>query len=204
MKSFSFSFYINQSLPHSFPLSLPPSLVHSLSTIRTADVIVVLRKGRIVEQGKHDELMAMEQGHYRGLVRLQTLPSAEGVKEGGMSRTSSTASFGSGMGSRATSSNYLSGTAATAAAAADSAAATVAAANKKMSSDKEKEEDGEGEEDVLISPKKPRSHNNISDPSSVVVKGNSSDDPVLDKVDRNRLWNLSRPEWKWVGLAVTM
>ncbi|KAM3576986.1 hypothetical protein VYU27_001127 [Nannochloropsis oceanica] len=179
-------------------------VAHRLSTIRNADVIVVLRKGRIVEQGKHDELMAMEQGHYRGLVRLQTLPNFEGGKEGGMSRTSSTASFGSGMGSRVTSSNYLNGNAASAGAAADSAAATVAAANKKMSGKKTKEEEDEGEEDMLISPKKPRSHHNISNPSSVVVKSNASDDSTLDKVDRNRLWNLSRPEWKWVGLALTM
>jgi len=143
--------------------------------------------------------MAIEEGHYRGLVRLQTMPGTEGGKEGGMSRTSSTASFGSGMGSRATSSNNLNVT--TAATAAAGAAATVAAANKKMSSKKEEEED---EEVSLISPKKPRSHNNITSPSSVVVKGNASDDASLDKVDKHRLWNLSRPEWKWVGLALIM
>jgi len=169
-------------------------------------VIVVLQKGKIVEQGKHEELMAIEEGHYRGLVRLQTMPGAEGGKEGGMSRTSSTASFGSGMGSRATSSTNLNGTAATAAAAAG-AAATVAAANEKMSSKKEKkkkEEEEEEEEVSLISPKKPRSHNNITAPSSVVVKSSASDDIVLDKIDKHRLWNLSRPEWKWVGLALIM
>ena len=45
-------------------------IAHRLSTIRTADVIVGLQDGAVIEQGTHDELMA-KQGLYYELVMNQ-------------------------------------------------------------------------------------------------------------------------------------
>lgn len=47
-------------------------IAHRLSTIQKADIIVVMKKGEIVEQGKHDELLAKE-GEYFKLVTMQSL-----------------------------------------------------------------------------------------------------------------------------------
>ena len=46
-------------------------IAHRLSTIQKADLIVVLKKGQIVEQGKHDELMAKEEEYFK-LVTMQS------------------------------------------------------------------------------------------------------------------------------------
>ena len=47
-------------------------IAHRLSTIQKADTIVVLDKGKIVEQGSHKELMQAN-GAYATLVKLQRL-----------------------------------------------------------------------------------------------------------------------------------
>ncbi|TWI03117.1 ATP-binding cassette, subfamily B, MsbA [Flavobacterium tiangeerense] len=47
-------------------------IAHRLSTIQKADVIVVMQKGKIVEQGNHEELIEL-QGVYNKLVSLQSL-----------------------------------------------------------------------------------------------------------------------------------
>ncbi|HLE03770.1 MAG TPA: hypothetical protein VI729_04040, partial [Anaerolineales bacterium] len=41
-------------------------IAHRLSTVRACDRIVVLRQGRVIEQGDHDRLMA-QGGHYAEL-----------------------------------------------------------------------------------------------------------------------------------------
>jgi subfamily B ATP-binding cassette protein MsbA len=45
-------------------------IAHRLSTIRHADEIIVLQKGKIVERGNHEELLA-QNGFYRKLVEMQ-------------------------------------------------------------------------------------------------------------------------------------
>ena len=45
-------------------------IAHRLSTVREADIILVLDHGRIVESGRHDELLA-EGGLYAELYRIQ-------------------------------------------------------------------------------------------------------------------------------------
>jgi ATP-binding cassette, subfamily B, bacterial len=52
-------------------------IAHRLSTIQAADQILVIDGGKIVERGRHDELVARE-GLYRDLYETQFLRSADG------------------------------------------------------------------------------------------------------------------------------
>ncbi len=56
-------------------------IAHRLSTIRNADVIAVVKDGKIVEQGSHDKLMSMNK-EYAKLVEAQapkTRPASAGT-----------------------------------------------------------------------------------------------------------------------------
>ncbi len=47
------------------------AIAHRLSTLANADKLVVLDKGKIVESGTHDELLALPDGKFRNLVEMQ-------------------------------------------------------------------------------------------------------------------------------------
>jgi subfamily B ATP-binding cassette protein MsbA len=46
-------------------------IAHRLSTVRRADKILVFKEGRLIESGKHEDLIAKEGGEYRRLYELQ-------------------------------------------------------------------------------------------------------------------------------------
>jgi ATP-binding cassette subfamily B protein len=48
------------------------AIAHRLATLRNADRLVVIDDGKIAEQGTHEELMAIEDGVFAKLVRLQS------------------------------------------------------------------------------------------------------------------------------------
>lgn len=52
-------------------------IAHRLSTIVSADKIICMRKGDIIEQGTHEELLAMD-GSYKKLVSRQLMTEALG------------------------------------------------------------------------------------------------------------------------------
>jgi ATP-binding cassette, subfamily B, bacterial MsbA len=54
-------------------------IAHRLSTVRRADLIIVLERGRIVETGRHDELLARPGGAYATLYSLQLLGGKRGA-----------------------------------------------------------------------------------------------------------------------------
>jgi ABC-type multidrug transport system fused ATPase/permease subunit len=49
------------------------SIAHRLSTVMKADKIVVLQKGKVIEEGTHHHLLARQDGVYYGLVHAQQL-----------------------------------------------------------------------------------------------------------------------------------
>ena len=48
------------------------TIAHRLSTIKNADEICVMHEGRIVERGRHEELLALN-GYYKRLNDMQAL-----------------------------------------------------------------------------------------------------------------------------------
>jgi subfamily B ATP-binding cassette protein MsbA len=60
-------------------------IAHRLSTVRRADAIVALEKGRVAEVGRHDELLARPAGVYAKLYALQIFGREDGPPAPGMS-----------------------------------------------------------------------------------------------------------------------
>ena len=65
--------YLVRSLREAARERLVIVIAHRLSTIAGADKIVFLEDGHILETGSHEQLMAVESGHYRRFVELQTV-----------------------------------------------------------------------------------------------------------------------------------
>lgn len=63
--------FITESLARLMRARTTFIIAHRLSTVRRADKILVFDKGRIVETGKHNELIAIEGGLYRDLYEHQ-------------------------------------------------------------------------------------------------------------------------------------
>jgi len=61
---------VQEALEHLMKDRTTLVIAHRLSTIRHADMICVLHEGRIVEQGRHDELLRLN-GYYRRLTDMQ-------------------------------------------------------------------------------------------------------------------------------------
>lgn len=54
-------------------------VAHRLSTVRSLDRLLVLDKGRIVEEGSHDALIRLDRGLYRRLFERQALELTKGL-----------------------------------------------------------------------------------------------------------------------------
>lgn len=56
-------------------------IAHRLSTVRTLDRLLVLEKGRVIEEGSHESLIRLEGGLYRRLFERQALELTKGFHE---------------------------------------------------------------------------------------------------------------------------
>jgi ATP-binding cassette, subfamily B, bacterial MsbA len=68
--------YIQAALLHVMKNRTTLVIAHRLSTIQNADKIVVMHQGRVVEQGKHEQLL-VQNGHYARLYQAQKLGAFE-------------------------------------------------------------------------------------------------------------------------------
>jgi len=62
-------------------------IAHRLSTVKNADVIVVMKKGKVVEIGNHEELIELN-GLYKSLVNKQSLLAEKKLKSSILKKSS--------------------------------------------------------------------------------------------------------------------
>ena len=74
-------------------------VAHRLSTIRSADQILVLHRGEIVERGSHDELMEID-GRYRQMYHMQTGSSSSSIPDNGLRPATDEAPVPAGLAGR--------------------------------------------------------------------------------------------------------
>lgn len=65
--------YIQKALENLMTGRTSITIAHRLSTIKSVDRILVFDQGRIVEQGRHEELIARDSSHYKTLYEMQAL-----------------------------------------------------------------------------------------------------------------------------------
>lgn len=65
--------YIQKALAHLMEGRTTITVAHRLSTIQNADRILVFDQGQIIEQGRHEELIARDGSHYGRLYEMQAL-----------------------------------------------------------------------------------------------------------------------------------
>ncbi|MBQ3881844.1 MAG: ABC transporter ATP-binding protein, partial [Bacteroidales bacterium] len=63
---------VQDALDHLMSTRTTIAIAHRLSTIKNSDEIIVLHEGKIVERGKHEELLALG-GYYKRLNDMQSL-----------------------------------------------------------------------------------------------------------------------------------
>lgn len=66
-------------------------VAHRLSTVRALDRLLVLDKGKVIEEGSHDTLIRRENGLYRRLFERQALELIKGLGEPELARASADA-----------------------------------------------------------------------------------------------------------------
>jgi len=57
-------------------------IAHRLSTVRSLDRLLVFDKGRVIEEGTHEQLLLAQRGIYRRLFERQALELTRGVSAG--------------------------------------------------------------------------------------------------------------------------
>jgi len=65
------------------------TIAHRLSTIKKADKIIVVAKGKVIEQGSHEALVSIRDGVYHNLVHAQQIMMGD-IKEWEIEEESST------------------------------------------------------------------------------------------------------------------